>query len=219
MLAALAQPTNGTELQVLQRLFSLADVNSKATQHGQTALMLAVSHGRVEVVRLLLQCGADVNVQDSDGSTALMCAAEHGHVQIVRLLLAQPDIDLHLRDNDGSTALSIAMEAGHKDIGLLIYAHMNFHRSNSSSAASSPTVHSSPVSGPSAKKIYHSASWTKTFTFFSYFLFSGPPSSASLGGLTVVLLTHNALIYNIPYFFGANLQLLLHSMGAMMEKI
>lgn len=76
-------------LQVLQRLFSLADVNAKATQHGQTALMLAVSHGRVDVVRLLLQCGADVNVQDADGSTALMCAAEHGHVPIVRLLLAQ----------------------------------------------------------------------------------------------------------------------------------
>jgi len=146
MLAALAQPNNNTELQVLQRLFSLADVNSKATQHGQTPLMLSVSHGRVEVVRLLLSSGADVNVQDADGSTALMCAAEHGHTTIVKLLLAQTDIDLLLRDNDGSTALSIAMEAGHKDIGLLIYAHMNFHRSTSSSAASSP-VHAtaSPI--------------------------------------------------------------------------
>jgi ankyrin repeat protein len=99
MLAALAQPTNTTELQVLQRLFSLADVNCKAAQHGQTALMLSVSHGRVEVCRLLLAAGASVNVQDADGSTALMCAAEHGHTSIVKLLLAQPDIDLHLRDN------------------------------------------------------------------------------------------------------------------------
>lgn len=61
--------------------------------------MLAVSHGRVEVVRLLLSAGADVNVQDADGSTALMCAAEHGHTTIVKLLLAQTDIDLDLRDN------------------------------------------------------------------------------------------------------------------------
>lgn len=68
-------------------------------QHGQTPLMLAVSHGREEVVRLLLVAGADVNVQDSDGSTALMCAAEHGHTNIVKLLLAQSDIDLDLRDN------------------------------------------------------------------------------------------------------------------------
>lgn len=32
MLAALAQPSNNTESQVLQRLFSLCDVNSKAAQ-------------------------------------------------------------------------------------------------------------------------------------------------------------------------------------------
>nr|CAG4634617.1 EOG090X014D [Alona affinis] len=151
MLAALAQPKNTTELQVLERLFSLADVNVKATQHGQTPLMLSVSHGRVEVCRLLLAAGANVNVQDADGSTALMCAAEHGHTPIVKLLLAQPDIDLQLKDNDGSTALTIAMEAGHKDIGLLIYAHLNFHRSNSSSAASSPVQPSaSPI--PSIKR-------------------------------------------------------------------
>ena len=99
MLAALAQPKNTTELQVLERLFSLADVNVKATQHGQTPLMLSVSHGRSEVCRLLLAAGANVNVQDGDGSTALMCAAEHGHTGIVKLLLAQPDIDLQLKDN------------------------------------------------------------------------------------------------------------------------
>ena len=67
--------------------------------------MLAVSHGREEVVRLLLAAGADVNVQDSDGSTALMCAAEHGHTSIVKLLLAQSDIDLDLRDNVSAHSL------------------------------------------------------------------------------------------------------------------
>lgn len=33
-------------------------------QAGQTALMLAVSRGKVRMVQLLLQAGADVNVQD-----------------------------------------------------------------------------------------------------------------------------------------------------------
>lgn len=68
-------------------------------QHGQTALMLAVSHGRLDMVQLLLQSGADMNIQDEDGSTALMCAAEHHHVDIVKLLLAQPDCDLSIRDH------------------------------------------------------------------------------------------------------------------------
>lgn len=68
-------------------------------QAGQTALMLAVSHGRQEMVRALLECGADVNVQDDEGSTALMCASEHGRAEIVKLLLEQPGCDISIVDN------------------------------------------------------------------------------------------------------------------------
>lgn len=70
-------------------------------QAGQTALMLAVSHGRQEMVRALLECGADVNVQDDEGSTALMCASEHGRAEIVKLLLEQPGCDISIVDNVG----------------------------------------------------------------------------------------------------------------------
>lgn len=61
--------------------------------------MLAVSHGRQEMVRALLECGADVNVQDDEGSTALMCASEHGRAEIVKLLLEQPGCDISIVDN------------------------------------------------------------------------------------------------------------------------
>lgn len=61
--------------------------------------MLAVSHGRLDMVRMLIAAGANPNIQDEDGSTALMCAAEHGHLAIVRYLVAQPDTDLYLMDN------------------------------------------------------------------------------------------------------------------------
>lgn len=67
-------------------------------QHGQTALMLAVSHGRLDMVKMLLEAGADINIQDEDGSTALMCAAEHGHLQIVQHFLSQPDCDSSIVD-------------------------------------------------------------------------------------------------------------------------
>jgi KN motif and ankyrin repeat domain-containing protein len=70
-----------------------------AFQAGQTALMLAVSHGKLDLAQMLIDAGADVNVQDEDGSTALMCASEHGHIDIVKLLLAQPDCDVTLTDN------------------------------------------------------------------------------------------------------------------------
>ncbi|XP_024651823.2 KN motif and ankyrin repeat domain-containing protein 1 isoform X4 [Macaca nemestrina] len=131
MLAALAAVEAEKDMRVVEELFGCGDVNAKASQAGQTALMLAVSHGRIDMVKGLLACGADVNIQDDEGSTALMCASEHGHVEIVKLLLAQPGCNGHLEDNDGSTALSIALEAGHKDIAVLLYAHVNFAKAQS----------------------------------------------------------------------------------------
>nr|XP_030113677.3 KN motif and ankyrin repeat domain-containing protein 1 isoform X3 [Taeniopygia guttata] len=131
MLAALAAVEAEKDMRIVEELFSCGDVNAKASQAGQTALMLAVSHGRIDMVKALLACGADVNIQDDEGSTALMCASEHGHVEIVKLLLAQPGCNSTLEDNDGSTALSIALEAGHKDIAVLLYAHVNFSKTQS----------------------------------------------------------------------------------------
>ena len=128
MLVSLAVISSDTHRSVVKKLFSTADLNVRASQHGQTALMLAVSHGRLDMVDLLLEAGADVNIRDEDGSTALMCAAEHGHMEIVKLLMRHPDININATDNDGLTALSVAMEAGHRDIGVILYANMSFSR-------------------------------------------------------------------------------------------
>jgi ankyrin repeat protein len=61
--------------------------------------MLAVKHGKAELVELLLENGAGVNLQDTDGSTALMCAVEHETLNIVKLLLARPECDVNIADN------------------------------------------------------------------------------------------------------------------------
>ncbi|XP_003373344.1 ankyrin repeat-containing domain protein [Trichinella spiralis] len=134
MLAALTPLRSDRDRMVLQRLFHMGNVNVKATQHGQTALMLAVSQNKLESVKLLLEAGANVNLQDEDGSTALMCAAEHGHKDVVRLLLDVPEIDATMVDQDGSTALSVAVDNGHKNIGVLIYAHLNYGRKSNQRA-------------------------------------------------------------------------------------
>ncbi|XP_068166280.1 KN motif and ankyrin repeat domain-containing protein 1a isoform X2 [Antennarius striatus] len=131
MLAALAAVETPKDMHIVEELFSKGDVNARASQAGQTGLMLAVSHGRMDMVQALLAHGADVNIQDDEGSTALMCASEHGHVEIVKLLLAQPGCDATLSDSDESNALSISLEAGHKDIAVLLYAHVNFSKAQS----------------------------------------------------------------------------------------
>ncbi|NWX45049.1 KANK3 protein, partial [Steatornis caripensis] len=125
MLAALAAVEQEDDMNVVRRLFSMGNVNAKASQAGQTALMLAVSHGRQEMVEALLACGADVNLQDEEGSTALMCACEHGRVETVKLLLAQPTCNISIVDSDGNNAIAIALEAGHSNIAVLLYAHLN----------------------------------------------------------------------------------------------
>ena len=128
MLISLAPILNDTHRAVVCRLFSMGDVNIRATQHGQTALMLAASHGRLDMVQLLVEANADVNIRDEDGSTALMCSAEHGHASIVKYLLHNPDTDVLAKDNDGLTALAVAMEAGHRDLGVLLYANTSLSR-------------------------------------------------------------------------------------------
>ena len=63
------------------------DVNSK-TRYGATALSYACDKGHVEVVRLLIERGADVNVKDTFyGEVPLGWALSHGHVEVVKLLL------------------------------------------------------------------------------------------------------------------------------------
>uniref|UniRef100_G3NUQ5 KN motif and ankyrin repeat domains 4 n=1 Tax=Gasterosteus aculeatus TaxID=69293 RepID=G3NUQ5_GASAC len=123
MLAALTAAESSDDLEVAQQLLRMGDVNACSRQAGQTALMLAVSHGRVAMVKLLLSCGADVNAQDREGSTALMCASEHGHTNIVRMLLETGRCDSTLTDKNGQTARSVAEGAAHQEIRDLLKAH------------------------------------------------------------------------------------------------
>jgi ankyrin repeat protein len=51
-----------------------------------TPLTWALQRGNLEMVRLLLDKGADVNAIDQDGVSALMEASSRGNTEIVQLL-------------------------------------------------------------------------------------------------------------------------------------
>ncbi len=73
-----------------------------------TALIKASEHGNRELVKLLLEYGANVNAQNNDGQTALMLAASQGHEEVVELLLElEYGIDVYAQDNKDQTALSL----------------------------------------------------------------------------------------------------------------
>ncbi|KAF5887183.1 KN motif and ankyrin repeat domain-containing protein 4-like isoform X1, partial [Clarias magur] len=98
MLASLQSVDTDTAIKVVRQLMELGDVNARAGQVGQTALHLAVRHGRASMVRLLLAHGANVNAQDQAGTTALISACDRGHADIVRILLEDPECDVNLTD-------------------------------------------------------------------------------------------------------------------------
>nr|XP_047918196.1 KN motif and ankyrin repeat domain-containing protein 4 isoform X1 [Anser cygnoides]XP_047918197.1 KN motif and ankyrin repeat domain-containing protein 4 isoform X1 [Anser cygnoides]XP_047918198.1 KN motif and ankyrin repeat domain-containing protein 4 isoform X1 [Anser cygnoides]XP_047918199.1 KN motif and ankyrin repeat domain-containing protein 4 isoform X1 [Anser cygnoides]XP_047918200.1 KN motif and ankyrin repeat domain-containing protein 4 isoform X1 [Anser cygnoides] len=120
MLTPLAAAETSEDMAVVMRLLKEGDVNVRAAQGGQTALMLGVSHEREDMVRALLSCQADVNLQDEHGTTALMVACQQGNADMVRLLLAQPGCQLALTDKDGDSALSLAQRSARGDIAALL---------------------------------------------------------------------------------------------------
>jgi ankyrin repeat protein len=71
---------------------------------GETALMEAAEEGKLEVVRLLIDRGADINHQDWDGETALMEAVQDDRLEVVELLL-QRGAALGCLDSDCRTVL------------------------------------------------------------------------------------------------------------------
>lgn len=133
MLASLTAADAPEDIVVARQLMEQADINAQASQAGQTALMLAVSHGRTPMVGLLLAARADVNVQDRHGSTPLICACEHGHAQITRLLLEHGGCDISLADKEGRTAFSVALSSSHSEIADLLRAYSDSGPSGSTS--------------------------------------------------------------------------------------
>ena len=75
------------------------------TADGETsALMLASYHGNSEIVKMLLEKGAKVNLHNENEVFALTLAAGQGNVEVVKELLERR-ADVNLKGKGGSTAL------------------------------------------------------------------------------------------------------------------
>ncbi len=88
-----------------------ADVDSIATgglDTGRTALHAAASGGFVEIVQILLNSNAKLNVQDYEGYTPMHIAARDEHPEIVRMLV-KAGASMDVQDKGGKTPLHTAL--------------------------------------------------------------------------------------------------------------
>ncbi|XP_053103036.1 protein phosphatase 1 regulatory subunit 12B isoform X3 [Hemicordylus capensis] len=81
----------------------------KQPRTGATALHVAAAKGYSEVMRLLIQAGFNVNVQDNDGWTPLHAAAHWG-VKEACSILAEALCDMDIRNKLGQTPFDVADE-------------------------------------------------------------------------------------------------------------
>jgi ankyrin repeat protein len=85
-----------------------ADVNASSMDRGRTPLLVAASYpGTVEILKLLLEKGADLRARDRNGRNALGLAAESSEVSVVRFLVER-GLDVNEPGPNGAGVLTRA---------------------------------------------------------------------------------------------------------------
>ena len=104
------------DLPAIERLLSQNSENvNLAAPDGKTALMLAAGTARADLVRALLDAGADVNAVNARGGTALMYAATAGDPETINVLLSH-GAAVNAKAENGWTAVTLAAATGQADI-------------------------------------------------------------------------------------------------------
>jgi ankyrin repeat protein len=145
----LGAASDGDEAVVARLLTAGADPNAFVAEQAPdgepvlaTELIVAARNGHLEVVRLLLEGGADSSREGGDHHTPLTWAASNGHLEVLRLLLARgttrkglafhvacavnqsecaeilarAGCGIGIKNDEGETGQESAERRGHKDV-------------------------------------------------------------------------------------------------------
>ncbi|KAJ3755589.1 ankyrin repeat-containing domain protein [Lentinula raphanica] len=96
-----------------------ADIDSPSEYIG-TPLQTAAARGYNDIVELLLQYGAKVNVQSGYYDTAIQAAAFWGHADTIKILL-QHGVDVNIQGGHHDTAIQAAAVGGHTETVRLLF--------------------------------------------------------------------------------------------------
>ena len=110
-----------------------------------TPLFLAAAYGHLDILRCLLENGADINASSADNCTPLMIALENGKLNVVTFLI-EHGANVDLKDDRGDTALHYAMSR-----------YILYHCNASLEVCSCLTEHGADVNGRNSNKELNSS--------------------------------------------------------------
>ncbi|XP_037909760.1 ankyrin repeat and KH domain-containing protein mask isoform X3 [Hermetia illucens] len=96
-----------------------AGINTHSNEFKESALTLACYKGHLNMVRFLLQAGADQEHKTDEMHTALMEASMDGHVEVARLLL-DSGAQVNMPTDSFESPLTLAACGGHVELATLL---------------------------------------------------------------------------------------------------
>jgi ankyrin repeat protein len=120
LMQAVGKGEEGTIVRLLDEDPALLE---RVDKDGHRPLTRAAAHGRLQVVKLLLQRGAEADARGRLGGTALYWAAKGGWVEIAICLLSH-GADAKARDTYGKIPLIVACGKGHLGVVRVLLQHM-----------------------------------------------------------------------------------------------
>ena len=107
----------GDEDAVKRFLDAGVDVDACETRLRETALNIAVVHGHIHIMELLVEAGADIDKKAKFDTRPLYCAAMYGQREAAEFLILK-GADVNARRSGGYTALHGATREAGLDVGL-----------------------------------------------------------------------------------------------------
>jgi ankyrin repeat protein len=97
-----------------------ADEDKK--EEGKASLHTATKEGSIDIVKLLLKLGKDINGRNTANQTPLVSAASNRNLDVVRLLIER-GAEVDSRDIFGWTPLHYTSQDGHVEVSRVLTDH------------------------------------------------------------------------------------------------
>lgn len=88
------------------------EINNKK----ETPLLIATHENDIEIAKLLIDAGANINQQDAIQVSAYLYVGAQGKTEILRYMMEHAKPNQQVRNRFGGNALTLAAEKGHLDI-------------------------------------------------------------------------------------------------------